>query len=169
MQAIGKARQNDMSPPDDISVIICSESLSIISANMCSALKEVFKNQENGSHYPKVELRGKIESPYTFFYHGQATIKEEVFHLPSTLREAIRPLMAYFEENFADEFRNADRQFHQAQVSSGTIQYLFEPGQVVIQYDNGELISYCADSYLQKESSDSRRLHVWSRCFDGAF
>ena len=164
-----KARQNNMPPPDDLSAIICSESLSIISTNLCTALKEVFKYQRNVSHYPKVEVRGEINAPYTFFYHDQATIKEEVLRLPQNLEEAIGLLMEYFEENLMEDFRKADEQFHEAKVSSETIQYLFEPGQVVLRYENGELLSYYADSYLQKASSESWSLRAWSWQFDGQF
>jgi hypothetical protein len=164
-----KARQNNMPPPDDPSAILCSESLSIISVSLCTAVKEVFKYQENVSYYPKVEVRGEIKAPYTFFYHDRITIKQEVLRLPQNLQEAISLFMNYFEENLTKEFCNADEQFYQAKVSSETIQYLFEPGQVVLQYQNGELLSYYADSYLQRESSDNWSLRTWSWHFDGQF
>ena len=164
-----KARQNNMPPPDNSSAIPYSESLSIISASICTAVKEVFKYQENVSYYPKVEVRGEINAPYTFFYHDRVTIKQEVLRLPQSLREAISLFMNYFEENLTKEFCNADEQFRQAKVSSETIQYLFKPGQVVLQHQNRELLSYCADSYLQRESSDSWSLQTWSWHFDGQF
>jgi hypothetical protein len=164
-----KARQNNMPPPDNPSAILCSESLSIISVSLCTAVKEVFKHQDNVSYYPKVEVRGEIKAPYTFFYHDRITIKEEVLRLPQNLQEAISVFMNYFEENLTKEFCNADEQFHQAKVSPETIQYLFEPGEVVLQYQNGEVLSYYADSYLQRDSSDGWILHTWSWHFDGQF
>jgi hypothetical protein len=164
-----KARQNNMQPPDNSSAILCSESLSIISVSLCTAVKEVFKYQDNVSYYPKVEVRGEINAPYTFFYHDRVTIKQEVCRLPQNLQEAISLFMNYLEENLTKEFHNADEQFRQAKVSSGTIQYLFEPGQVVLRYQNGELLSYYADSYLQRDSSDGWILHTWSWHFDGQF
>jgi hypothetical protein len=164
-----EARQNNMPPPDDLPAIICSESLSIISTSLCTAVKEVFKYQDNVSYYPKVEVRGEIEAPYTFFYHDWAAIRQEVLRLPQNLKEAIGLLMNYFEENLTEEFQKADDQFHKAKVSSETIQYLFEPGQVVLQYENGELLSYYADSYLQKEPSGNWNLKAWCWHFDGQF
>jgi hypothetical protein len=163
------ARQTNLPPSEDRTAILCSESFSIISAPMCSALKEVFKAMPNVACYPKVEVRELTTAPYIFYYHDKAAILDKITHMSEEAQEELDMLTTYLEESSAEDFRMADEQFGTGLISTRTMQYLFEPGQIIVRHDSGEFVTYHASSYLMQEKRDLWTLRAWSWRFDGNF
>jgi hypothetical protein len=160
------ARQKNESPSEDQMALKCSESFSIISAEMCSVLQQIVKVMPNGWCYPKVEVREFVRGPYIFFYHDKAAILERAASLRGTIKADFGLLVSYLQESSAAEFSIADELLSKGLVSSRTIQYLFAPGQILVHKKDSEYLTYCASSYLHH---DEWKVNAWRWQFDGAF
>lgn len=141
-----------------------SESIYPVASDLKGALKVFFYHvPEFQDIQNRYELTGEIFAPYHFMYHSRGELDEIKNRLPRSAKDQLDLLLVYVEENFRHEYDIVDSLLKDEKITTRYIDYLFKPGEVVVEATGEDYIGYVAGSWLyvrssQKNTSNASRL-----------
>lgn len=145
-----------------------SESIYPVAGDLKDALQVFFY------HFPefqdiqkRYELTGEIFAPYHFMYHSRGELDAINNRLPLSARNQLELLLVYVEENFHHEYDIVDSLLKDEKITARYLDYLFKPGEVVVEAIGQDYIGYVASSWLyeissQKNTPNASRLPTWT-------
>ncbi|KAJ5806406.1 uncharacterized protein N7503_004008 [Penicillium pulvis] len=145
-----------------------SESIYPVAGDLKDALKVFFYHvPEFQDIQNRYELTGEIFAPYHFMYHSRGKLDEINNRLPRSAKNQLELLLVYVEENFCHEYDIVDSLLKDEKITTRYIDYLFKPGEVVVEAIGQDYIGYVASSWLyegssQKNTPNASRLPTWT-------
>lgn len=138
---------------------------------LCSdALKRALSTLRN--RIPRSDFDGplseKLKSPYDYFYHHHATIRELCASLTLQDQELVFVLLEFIVESQKDNFEEADNMFGRGCVSQAHFGKLFKASDIVVRKESGSPRAYQIES-IQELDGYSLSLQCWTWDFDGQF
>ncbi|KAH7397487.1 P-loop containing nucleoside triphosphate hydrolase protein [Pyrenochaeta sp. MPI-SDFR-AT-0127] len=96
----------------------------------------------------------QLKAPYLFFYHNREQWDKMMLNFTTLERQQLLCMANYIKKSFGQEYLEADALFDQGKVSRHFLQYLFQPGDILVQStDMKEYQGYLAESWPQFISS----------------
>jgi hypothetical protein len=152
----------------------CSESMLIKSTNLVEALVWATSDIEIAGIKKHFAINTEIKSPYHYFYHSRASLRQKLNQMDPEHRKAFLLLMEYVEESFEASYQEASSLFSQGLVSVETIRYLYEPDMHVICQQEDDTLAFRTSCWLEDSTAprtpeEIGQLRCWSWAFDGSF
>ncbi|RYP93128.1 hypothetical protein DL770_000785 [Monosporascus sp. CRB-9-2] len=124
----------------EISRHFLGESISIVSDDLASALRQLAEESLNGIPHPKFEtgVENGIVYPYLWWFHRRAEISEAATWLDPTGQQHIGIFRDYLQHRLGDEWKTVDSLISRGRISVQYIEYLFAPNTILISKLNGE-------------------------------
>lgn len=121
---------------------------------------------------PRSDLEGvladKLESPYEYFYHHHAHLRELSRQLPSQDQQLVSLLLNYIVGSQRTNFEDADAMFARGYVSQAHFGKLFKTSDIVVRNESGGPRAYKIES-IGEEDKESVSIQCWAWDFDGQF
>ncbi|KAI6579651.1 hypothetical protein MCOR06_009967 [Pyricularia oryzae] len=149
------------------------ETIELQSDEVAAALKQFLQRQPNfTSHFPDWDFAAPLESPFMFWYqYGNQPLPEST---PQWQAELLRPLFSWLASNYGAIHREIATRIARGVVSRSTVQFLFRPGQALVDMAAEGSQGYIATSWpvwqsRSKPECDSTKeeweLTAWSYAF----
>jgi len=137
-----------------------------------------------GSNKNSVKERDLLLAPYFVIYHSQNTMGDFLERLADQQRRQFQLLLDYVLSAYANEYSNVDALLQRHKITYPYIEYLFEPGDVLVQGKDRDVRGFLSKSWLTKSPPKSSwpiepskekspkttwGVEVWSWEFDGVF
>lgn len=141
------------------------ERMRIVSSQLRKALEQVAEFQIFNDADDDAEDDKEWDAPYLFLFHHRkklATLAED-----PAFKAIVTPLLKYIEENFGEEYEEANHLFSQHLVTAFHISKLFRPNQMVVsrqKEDSLEAYVLKTDAVLER---DMIALEGWSWEYNG--
>jgi hypothetical protein len=142
------------------------ERLLIVSEVLHKALKQVARcspqdTKENGGIT-------QMHAPYLFLYHHRFLLSDLAATIGGETEEHVSLLLAFLNENYKDEYEEADSQFRAGIATKEHIEKLYLPNDIVIDKTGPYDRAYVVKSWLEVHEGDLD-LPCWSWEYDGSF
>lgn len=132
------------------------ESIHPVSRQLRKTLEMMLKHDwRYESMFLDFRRKREMDAPYLFIYHHRTYWKDILAHCPYSVREHLNLVATYVSKNYGTEYMAADALFAGRKVSAQYIQYLFQPGDILISRSEGQYRGLVARSWPQ----DSRHVH----------
>lgn len=148
------------------------EQIHVLSRGLRQALQSMFENVDELRYYlpEKFDRGARLCAPYVFHYHFKAQVQQNPHVQATKDLEEWKLLCEYLAAQTAPIEREADSLFDAGIITPEYMDYLFAPGQTLLQQDKGSATAVKQISRLEYESVHSQ----WScRCriieFDDQF
>jgi hypothetical protein len=129
------------------------ESIHPVSRHLRKALQMMLKHDwRYESMFLQLRRKGEIDAPYLFIYHHRAHWRDLLAQCPHTVREQLKLLAVYVSETYGMEYMAADALFAKRKVSREFIQYLVQPGDILISRDKGQYRGLVASSWPRENT-----------------
>jgi hypothetical protein len=115
----------DRSGTTEPSTLLTNESVSIISSDLCSALKVLAEEALFGIPYPAFEIESEFPSPYLWWFHGRQQIAEASHFLQKYHQEHINIFQQYLQDCLGAKWAIVDALLDQGKISAEYIEYLY--------------------------------------------
>lgn len=107
-------------------------------------------------------------APYLYFYHIRDILRAAQSDPSLEFRHEIGILLGYLDENFGQEYNEADDLFKDSWVARNHIHKLFGPNQVLVMWEHGQPVTVLTKNCPLPHSYPIKiECHQWS--FDGRF
>lgn len=132
------------------------ESIHPVSRQLRKTLEMMLKHDwRYKSMFLEFRRKREMDAPYLFIYHHRTYWKDILAHCPYSVREHLNLVATYVSKNYGKEYMAADALFAGRKVSAEYIQYLFQPGDILISRSAGQYRGLVARSWPQ----DSGHVH----------
>ncbi|KAI1456035.1 AAA family ATPase [Annulohypoxylon moriforme] len=125
----------------------------------------------------------KLSAPYCALYHTRGDdLKEFMKTLDDEPQRQFQALLDYVYSEYAEEYSAVDEITNRGKITYAYIQYLFKPGDVVVNLDSHNSQGYICKNWLErplvnisskvsgkKSTIQTRILNCWNWAFDGIF
>ena len=129
-----------------------SESVYPATTDLKQALSALLHKPEFRDVEKTFSKTGEVFAPYLFFYHSREEIKNIRSQLPEAAADQLDLFMQYVQDQFGDEYRVVDEMLAQKQISPQYINYLFKPGDILVEKVKDQYQGYVADSWISKRT-----------------
>ncbi|KAJ5291366.1 hypothetical protein N7478_000617 [Penicillium angulare] len=132
-----------------------SESIHPVSTDLKMALntllhsKDEFKSITEDYRYTK-----ELESPYIFIYHMRDQLPAIKDKMPAASQRQLAQFLGYVDQAVGSQYKAADALLTSGEILPKFINYLFKPGDIVIERDDKGYVGYVARSWLKNTSPD---------------
>lgn len=125
-----------------------SETIQIVSKDLIDAVKTLLSSREEYVELLRNYAKSKeLRAPYLFIYHSRKDLEEFQSSLPLRARTQLLLLSNYVTEQYAQEYESADFLLSQGKISPEYMQYLFKPGDLLLQRVNDQYMGFVATSW----------------------
>ncbi|KAF4872035.1 ATPase family AAA domain-containing protein 3 [Colletotrichum siamense] len=135
-----------------------SERLAIVSPVLQKALGQIAQYALESNH-SIIDSGIAMDAPYPFLFHHRERLIELAEE--NSYQSAISPLLGFLNDNYEDEYQEANRMFDQGVVSAYHLQKLFQPNQLVIENISDKLNVYALED-APLISKDEMAFTGWS-------
>ncbi|CAI0651082.1 unnamed protein product [Colletotrichum noveboracense] len=169
------------------------QSIRLVSTDMIAAVEEFLGLQPHfRREFANLNLRSLMKAPYLWWYRYRGSRMPDL--LSATKLELFRLLTAWIDENYDDLYTRVDAQISRGMVSYVSMDFLFQPGQILVSNALDGVECHLATSWAErktnhktrrpllefgtenqrvsKEDQDSKEwswaIKAWSYCYDGA-
>lgn len=171
-----------------------SESVYPVTTDLKQALSALLHKPEFRDVEKAYSKTGELFAPYLFFYHTREEIKNIRSQLPEATNDQLELFMQYVQDQFGEEYQIVDDMLAQKQISPQYINYLFKPGNILVEQVKDQYQGYVADSWISKRTwnphsemqkeepgallkdpfakppnAQFKKVSAWTLKFDGAF
>ncbi|KAI1087940.1 hypothetical protein F5B19DRAFT_33422 [Rostrohypoxylon terebratum] len=126
------------------------ESIQPIHKDLIEAIHKVLESKEE---YTKIkQVFGKtcqLHSPYLFVFHQQDEWESIRNSLPEPFRQHMVTLWDYIIKNYGHEYATASRCMSDGMITPGYMNYLFKPGETIVQRRGDQYIGWVARSWAR--------------------
>ncbi|CAI7619099.1 unnamed protein product [Penicillium pancosmium] len=137
-----------------------SESIHPVASYMESALNAMLDaNPGFGDIKKKYSESGVLFAPYLFAYHSRQDISKVKAQLSPVEIDHMDLLISFLDEEYGEEYKCVDYLLERGIIAPQYIQYLFKPGEILVEKVNGEYTGYVAQSWISKDPEESRASH----------
>ncbi|RDL37540.1 Uncharacterized protein BP5553_04973 [Venustampulla echinocandica] len=171
-----RSRRLDPIGISDPSTLITNESVSIISAELCSALRDLTDRALGHIPHPEFEVEFEFPSPFLWWFHGRRELEESQQNLDSYGQSQIAVFQQYLDYRFEEEWATVDSLLAKGEISAQYIHYLYVPQTILVRKSEderpGQQEAYIADSWLSRPDggrSSGYLIDCKSWSFDGNF
>ncbi|KAK7549321.1 hypothetical protein BKA81DRAFT_143339 [Phyllosticta paracitricarpa] len=128
-----------------------TDSISLISRELISALRQAAKTSGRLHLYPEFNHRQEIEAPYLWFFHGFSFLQDFTKRASSKYHPHLRCFFEdYIFKHMVQEYDEVDSMLSRGMISEKYISYLFTPGDVILQRDEKRKSSLYDRAFLQE-------------------
>lgn len=96
----------------------------------------------------RYELTGEIYAPYHFLYHSRKRLDKVTRKLVNSAKKQLDLLLQYVERDFGDEYAIVDSLLEENMITPEYLNYLFKPGDIIIEAKGKNYTGYVADSWV---------------------
>lgn len=134
----------------------------IVSASLNSTIRQLGKCRPDGDIFPGSGNDLHMPAPYLFLYHHRTEITEAIENSKGSDREHIELLKGFLDDNYGNEYDDADELFKKGMVSEKHLPKLFKPNKVIVTMKDGEPLAYVIHWWpFSKEGSLNIRCWYW--------
>ena len=120
-----RRRRYDRLGETDPSTLLTNESVSIISPDLCSALKDLAEEALFPIPHPTFEVENEFPSPYLWWFHGRQQIAVKKDFLDEYYQEHINIFQQYLQDRLGLKWDMVDKFLAQNKITAQFIEYLF--------------------------------------------
>jgi hypothetical protein len=120
-----RRRRYDRLGETDPSTLLTNESVSIISQDLCSALKDLAEEALFGIPHPAFEIENEFPSPYLWWFHGRQSISMKKDFLDEYYQDHIKIFQQYLDDCLGPKWDMVDKLLAQNKITAQFIEYLF--------------------------------------------
>ena len=131
----GRVKRGSRVEASSLEIPAPKESIDVVCEVLEAALHEVY-NIDPGS------LDEGFLAPYLFVYNGRASQEQAISRLSESGRQQIRVFMDFIKANYDAEYDEADAVFVKGFILPRFVPYLFIPGTIVVQENDGQDVAY---------------------------
>ncbi|KAI1611002.1 hypothetical protein EDD36DRAFT_309518 [Exophiala viscosa] len=125
-----------------------SETIQPISQALISAIENILGTREEYSTVlQQFQLSRELKAPYLFIYHSRKDLDaiQENFS-PEACKE-VSLLLDYIKSQYGDKYATADALFERGKITSDYIHYVFKPGDILVQREDGRYKAFVATGW----------------------
>jgi hypothetical protein len=135
------------------------ETIKLVSDQMRDAMDEFQRvHPAFEENFPQWHSRMPIPSPFLFWYRFRQSSKIE--EMAEHHQRQIRLLTDWIEHHYRGVYADAEHKFRHGKVSSSTMPFLVQPGDVLVKRGPEGLVAYVAESWANFTSIDSNSDYV---------
>lgn len=109
------------------------ESLYIVADELDNAVKRLFSHLSGYSTLlTRCKANKELEAPYLFLYHNRENWEELMLIFSQSERQQLTYMTNYIFKSFGREYSKADALFNQGEVSRHFMNFLFQPGDLLV-------------------------------------
>ncbi|KAF2188502.1 hypothetical protein K469DRAFT_566041 [Zopfia rhizophila CBS 207.26] len=140
-----------------------SERMRIVSETLKQAIRSVATCVPNEV---SINHNQEMEAPYYFLYHHRSQLESLINSSPPDIQDLISLLTGYLNEQYGEEYAEADRLIAKGHITEKHIPKLFKPNQMILTNDTGKPQAYVTQGWPE-EAKDSLTIHSWHWIFNG--
>ncbi|KAJ8131879.1 hypothetical protein O1611_g1743 [Lasiodiplodia mahajangana] len=142
--------QGTWSQPDDVPKFKIDESIKPITEELVEAVKVLLTSKEEyASLWDNFKMSKELHAPYLFVYHQRADWSELRASATQPSQEQLTMLWDYIIQNHGDEFAAADACISDGKITSAYIQYLFKPGDILVEKKGGFYLGWLSKAWAK--------------------
>lgn len=131
------------------------EVIKLLSDDMIKAVKLFEKQDEEAQKkFPCLSVEKEMSAPYLWWYHYRNN-RIKISNLPNPEAELIYLLTNWIDANYSELYKNIDSQFKRSVVSTTSLPFLVQPGDVLVRWDAEGVEAFLATSWLHKKKRNS--------------
>ncbi|KAI0534775.1 hypothetical protein GGR58DRAFT_43234 [Xylaria digitata] len=132
------------------------ESIGPITEDLIAGVRTLLESQDEYSELRQL-FKGTNEliAPYLFVYHQRADWDRLCGEMTQSSQEQLMMLWNYIIQNHGEEYAAADRLIASGKITSRYIQYLFKPGDILIEWDGDFHLGWVAKSWAKYQDTSS--------------
>jgi hypothetical protein len=143
------------SPPKNI-----RESIHPVNKMLRKTLESMFaQDWRYESDLNHLRRTGEIKAPYLFLYHHRRCWIDMTTQYPHSIREHLSLFASYISDTYGKEYDAADSSFARREISSDSVKYMFQPGDILISRTAGQYRGLIASSWPQESATAPARGH----------
>ncbi|CAI6238217.1 unnamed protein product [Periconia digitata] len=143
-----------------------SEQLRVVSPELKRALRSLGDCRIDG-HVTGTEDDPQMSAPYLYLYHHRAQLNRKLREEKTSETEHLQRLKDWLDENYGNQYDEADQLFADGLVSQSHISKLFKPNQVIIKQKPGRDAKAYVVQYWPFLKGEELYTQVWSWEYDG--
>ncbi|TGJ82867.1 hypothetical protein E0Z10_g5894 [Xylaria hypoxylon] len=149
-------RQSDFLQPEDAPKFKIDESIKPVTEDLIGGVRSLLESKDEFSELWQIfKATKELNAPYLFVYHQRADWDRLRGDVAQSSQEQLMMLWNYIIQSHGDEYAAADRLIASGKITSKYIQYLFKPGDILIQYDGDFHLGWVAKSWAKYEDTFS--------------
>ncbi|KAJ3545948.1 hypothetical protein NM208_g2244 [Fusarium decemcellulare] len=119
------------------------QTVKLVSKEMVDAMKAFFdQNPSLQSECPKLVEGVALEAPYNWWYHRRKS--HRIHSLPQRQADLVMAVVDWIESNYSSFYNTISDQFDRGMVARTSMEYLIQPGDVLVSYSDGAPRGYVA-------------------------
>lgn len=132
-----------------------NESIRPVAQDLINALEAILQSREEYQDLLQTyRATSELHAPYIFMYHNRKDLDTIRNSLDQSTQEQLTLFLDYIVQNHGSMYATADSLISQGKISTRYIDYLFKPGDVLVQRQENEYRGWIACSWPSNSSTE---------------
>ncbi|KAI0543546.1 hypothetical protein F4679DRAFT_577526 [Xylaria curta] len=147
-------RRSTTLQPGDAPRFQIDESIKPITEGLIEGIRTLLESKDEYSELWQIfQATKELNAPYLFVYHQRADWERLYGDIMQSSQEQLSMLWNYIIQNHGEEYATADRWIASGKITSKYIQYLFKPGDILIERDGDFYLGWVAKSWVKYQDT----------------
>lgn len=132
-----------------------NESIRPVAQDLINALEAILQSREEYADLLQTyRVTSELHAPYIFMYHNRKDLDTIRNSFDQSTQEQLTLFLDYIVQNHGSMYATADSLISQGKISTKYINYLFKPGDVLVQRQENEYRGWIASSWPRISSTE---------------
>ncbi|KAI1751152.1 hypothetical protein F4782DRAFT_505964 [Xylaria castorea] len=147
-------RQSPTLQPGDTPKFRIDESITPIAEDLKEGVRTLLESKDEFAElWHTFQGTKELNAPYLFVYHQRMDWERLCGDVTQSSQEQLIMLWNYIIQNHGDEYAAADKCISSGKITSNYIQYLFKPGDILIERDGDFHLGWVAKSWVKYQDT----------------